>query len=234
MISSPGAKIYEPVDFSSTSSSPRLQAALTFTCDDGQAGQAKGLVTRDDKVLELATGASDPVVKKHIIEVGVQSAGASIAAFYDVTEAFASAVGEFSTNDFLDPTEELLSAAAASGPRRHRKLAVARWTNCYQNDNQKQELTMGIAIGSTLFRNIYKSDRQTAINQVADVITKTNLVYGTQLNMVLKVGKMVIAGVDETPSWDNYATCNPHRMSINDQLNKFTSWAPKSDTQGAL
>jgi hypothetical protein len=200
VISSPGAKIYEPVAFSSTSSSPRLQAALTFTCDDGQAGQAKGLVTRDDKVLELATGASDPVVKKHIIEVGAQSAGASIAAFYDVTEAFARDFGNSSTNDFLDPAEELLSAAVASGPRRHRKLAVARWNNCYQNDHQKQELTVGISIGSTLYRNIYKSDRQAAINLVADTITKTNLVYDTQLNMVLKVCKMVVAGMDETHS----------------------------------
>lgn len=205
-----------------------IQAAFTFNCNTASTnGDLRGLVASGEEVLEFSTDKEEPAIQNH---VGTLKAGDHIAAVRDMSQVFINDANTLSTDDFLIPKTEEVEVASVDGPRR--KLAVPRWTNCYTDDTTKRQLGMGIAVGSTLYRNKYNSNKQTAIDRVAEMITKTNLVYGGQLNIMLKVNKFVVAGVDESPSWDNYNSCNPHRMSINTQLSQFTSWAPSANTGG--
>jgi hypothetical protein len=223
-----------PISYiSASSASPDIQAVLTFIgCNNGTAissasggGGIRGLIAREDNVLEISTIPDEPAIQAHEnhADAGTQ-AGVSIAAVFDMSAAFATDVGSLSTADFLIPDDKDGIMGMASDPR-GRRLAVARWTNCYSNDQVKRELTMGIGVGSTLFKNRYGSSQQRAIDAISEIVSKTNLVYGSQLNLVFKITKVFIAGVDGSASWDNYGQCNPHRMSINSQLSSFTSWA---------
>jgi len=223
-----------PVAFSATSGD--IQAALTFNCHDaGTSGSIKGLVTKDDDVLELSTSRDEPSIQQHINDNGaIKSDGVHIAAVFSMGDIFAEDAKALSTADFLEPDDDGSESLGmkVDGPRR--KLAVPRWTSCFTDDSVRRELNLGIAIGSTLYKNKYGSSKQKTIDEVGEMITKTNLVYGGQINVVFKVGKIFIAGQDGSPSWDNYAQCNPHRQSINSQLSQFKSWAPKSPGEGGL
>jgi len=213
--------------------------ALTFNCHEaGDPGTVKGLVANNDEVLELSTSRDEPTIQQHIKTNGAEDSGVHIAAVYSLGDFFAEEAKSLSTADFVvpdddDTTSDGTMSVDSIQPRR--KLAVPRWTNCYKDDAVKRELKLGIAVGTTLYRNKYGSSKQKTIDQIAEMISKTNLVYGGQLNMLLKVDKLFIAPVDGgNPSWDNYNSCNPHRTNINNQLKQFQSWAPKTAAKGGL
>lgn len=73
-----------PVAFSATSGD--IQAALTFNCHDaGTSGSIKGLVTKDDDVLELSTSRDEPSIQQHINDNGaIKSDGVHTAAVFSM------------------------------------------------------------------------------------------------------------------------------------------------------
>lgn len=143
-----------------------------------------------------------------------------------------------------EPKTTTKTTTSMRGRGRERKLTTRnpnlnrhlldRWTNCYDQDTVTRKLVMGIAIGTSLFKNRYNSNLQDAIDALAAIFANTNLVYKAQLNVVLTIGRVHIAPLEAgQDSWDTPDSCDAHSTSISTSLSNFRSWVPSGSAAGA-
>lgn len=189
--------------------SKNIQSTLTFNCNIDK-NIINGIIIQNNNILEFSNDPSHPLM--------IESNNKDMIVIYNIANQLTQEADLLSSNDFLNREESDI-----------RRLEVKKWNNCYRNDNIKHILNIGVAIGSSVFTNRFRTNLQNTINSLASIIAKTNLVYGTQLNINLKVSEIYISGRDGIPSWDNNKNCLNKRVNINSQLSSFKSWASQKN-----
>jgi hypothetical protein len=107
--------------------------------------------------------------------------------------------------------------------------AIAKWDDCFPGDDVKQSVTVGVAVDSRIFSTRLGSDEGEATAWLASIFASSNVMYETQLNIVLKIGDIFIQKTESSaaPDWNN-PSCG---MDITTTLKNFRDWTePK--TQG--
>jgi hypothetical protein len=106
-----------------------------------------------------------------------------------------------------------------------RRLAVQRWTDCYDGDEVTRTFSIGIAVGSGLFSRRFNNDETALAQWVNSVVSSTNMIFKQQLNIAIKVADLVIQGTSQGgPSWDA-PQCH---LDILSQLSEFRNWQQPS------
>uniref|UniRef100_A0A7S3PQQ6 Peptidase M12B domain-containing protein n=1 Tax=Aplanochytrium stocchinoi TaxID=215587 RepID=A0A7S3PQQ6_9STRA len=96
-----------------------------------------------------------------------------------------------------------------------RRLAVAKWTNCYPGDSEPNQFRIGVFVGSKLATRL--GDDDAVEIWVEGIVAMANIIYARQLNIYLVVDDITIANRLGTDSWDN-PICN---LSISQQFDAF-------------
>jgi hypothetical protein len=108
-------------------------------------------------------------------------------------------------------------------PAARHARAVAKWDNCYPGDSVKQAISVGVAVDSRFFKARLNSDESEAIAWLASVFASANMIYETQLNVVLMMGDVFVQkSEDGAPSWNN-PSCS---QGISKTLSNFRAWSP--------
>jgi hypothetical protein len=101
---------------------------------------------------------------------------------------------------------------------------------CYTNDAAKRSVKMGFAFTEKMYKKVGGTDALAEF-WLADALAKVNMLYETQLNIVLNVGALYFSKGDQT--WDN-AGCNAlwnyeeQYPDIDEQLKLFRAWTKPS------
>jgi hypothetical protein len=123
----------------------------------------------------------------------------------------------------LDRPDGLPHAVEGESLATRHARAVAKWDNCFPGDSVKQTISIGAAVDSRMYSARLNSDEGKAIVWLASVFASANMIYETQLNVVLKLGDVFIQkSPNGAPSWNN-PTCN---IGISKVLADFRSWSP--------
>jgi hypothetical protein len=116
------------------------------------------------------------------------------------------------------------TAEGESTAARHAR-AVAKWDNCFPNDSVKQAISVGAAIDSRMYAARLNSDEGGAVVWLASVFASANVIYETQLNVVLKLGDVFIQkSTNGAPSWNNPECASD--LKIGTVLANFRAWSP--------
>jgi hypothetical protein len=123
----------------------------------------------------------------------------------------------------LDRPDGLPHAVEGESLAARHARAVAKWDNCFPGDSVKQAISIGAAVDSRMYSTRLNSNEGEAIVWLAAVFASANMIYETQLNVVLKLGDVFIQkSTNGAPSWNN-PTCN---IGISKVLADFRSWSP--------
>lgn len=212
-----------------------LQGTLSFNCNK-ELMSIDGLLINNNNIVEFSNNPNQKLIKEYIVNIKNSNISPDqLLVMYDISSVFIEEAKLLSVNDFLIPDNKQLNIDIINGKNDNKRyLRVNKWNNCFRNDNIKHVLNIGIAVGSSLFRNKYNNNKQTAINSIANIINKANLIYGVQLNIILKVTSLYISSIDGNPSWDSYNRCVRKQVNINNQLSLFKSWVRQNNLVDGL
>jgi len=99
-------------------------------------------------------------------------------------------------------------------------LTVEKWKGCFPNgDTVPQRLSVGFAVDVGYY-SIWRSTVGTR-QSVLDVLTNSNIIYLTQVNVFLSLGTLEIQTTLGGPAYNQYPPCNTDMYWA---LNTFTTW----------
>jgi len=99
-------------------------------------------------------------------------------------------------------------------------LTVQKWKGCFPNgDTTPQKLLVGFAVDVGYY-NIWKTTDATR-QSVLDILTNSNIIYYTQVNVFLGLGTLEIRTATGGPAYNQIPPCS---QDIYQTLDTFTAW----------
>lgn len=118
-----------------------------------------------------------------------------------------------------------------------RMLAVERWTDCFPNDAVTRFLQIGIVVDYGAYKNFGSSEARVQ-ETMATLINDCNFVYARQLNIMLKIGEIIIVKTTSrtdtilgSGKWNQDPDGSLGCHSIDTALDHFSTWR-NSFTEG--
>lgn len=109
-----------------------------------------------------------------------------------------------------------------------RRLAVEKWTDCYDDDDLMHTFGMGIVVDYSMFVDNGES-REMVEAFVDAVVAEANTVYMNQLNIRLVVDELHIQDTAANPDGHIWNGCSP---TIREQLYDFRVWTQTRERRG--
>eukprot|EP00729_Bicosta_minor_P018203 gene18203-15822_t len=116
----------------------------------------------------------------------------------------------------------------SEGPARTRR-ALEPWfgsDECYTNDTVTRSVSMGLAMSKKMYDAAGGTDADAEF-WLADILAKTNLVYESQLNIVLTAADLYFS--EGSTSWDNTGCKRFSNTNLEASLASFVSWTKPSN-----
>eukprot|EP00729_Bicosta_minor_P018332 gene18332-27877_t len=130
-----------------------------------------------------------------------------------------------SLNHAHDAEEE---PEGSDGPARTRR-ALEPWfgsDECFTNDTVTRSVNMGLAMSKKMYDAAGGTDADAEF-WIADILAKTNLVFESQLNIVLTAADLYFS--EGSTSWDNTGCKRFSNTNLEPTLDSFVSWTKPSN-----
>jgi len=123
--------------------------------------------------------------------------------------------------DMMNDDDEPLNVTFSSHQEVGRSLlTVQKWKGCFPNgDTIPQKFTIGF-VADVGYYSVWKTTAATR-QSVLDVITNSNIIYLTQVNVFLTLGTLEIQTTTGGPAYNQYPPCG---RDIYGTLDVFTAW----------